>query len=86
MNVMSVYKKLDKSDTFYKLSPRPQSDLKPWFLDELVAHFTMRTYGVNLVFRIDKGILVTSKQSSNPVFFRKRPILRAQHVLNYHLI
>ena len=33
-------------------------DSKPWFLDKMVVHFTMRTYGVNQVFRIVEGIWI----------------------------
>ena len=38
-----------------------------WFLHQMVAHFTMRTCGVNQEFRFVKGNLVS--------FSRKRPIL-----------
>ena len=39
------------------------------------AHFSIRTYGVNQEFRFGGGFLVTSKESSNPFFFRKWPFL-----------
>ena len=54
----------------------------------MVAHFTMRTYVVNQEFRFVKGIWLhqTSRQirfySGKDLFY----ILRAQHVLSYHLI
>ena len=48
----------------------------------------MRTHGVNQALRFVEGILVSSKESSNPLFFGKDLfyIIRAQHVLSYHLL
>ena len=41
----------------------------------MVAGFTLRTHGVDQKFQFVEGILVTSKESSNLIFFRKRPNL-----------
>ena len=41
----------------------------------MVAHFTMRTYGVNQEFRFAEGIWLHRKSRQVRVFFRKRPFL-----------
>ena len=58
-----------------------------WFLYEMVAHFTMRTYGVNQVFRFVEGGYIERVVKSD--FFLGKGLLyiiSAQHVLSYHLI
>ena len=42
--------------------------LHTWFLHQMVAHFTMRTYGVNLEFRFDEGIWLHRKSGQIPIF------------------
>ena len=51
----------------------------------MVAHFTMRTYGVNQVLGFVEGIWLHRQIR---FFFGKDLFyfIRAQHVLNYHLI
>ena len=44
-------------------------------LYQMVAHFTMRTYGVNLEFRFVEGISVHRKSRKIRVFSWKCPIL-----------
>ena len=46
-----------------------------WFLYYMVAHFTMRTFGVNQVFRSVIGMLLHRKSHQILKRFRKRPIL-----------
>ena len=46
----------------------------PWFLYYMVAHFTLRKYGVKQAFRFFEGIWLHRK-SRQIRFFRKRPIL-----------
>ena len=41
----------------------------------MVAHFTMRTYGVNQAFQFVEGIWLHRKSRHIRFFFRKRPIL-----------
>ena len=41
----------------------------------MVAHFPMRTYGVNQAFRCVEGIWLNQKSRQARHFFRKRPIL-----------
>ena len=50
----------------------------------MVAHFSMRTYGVYQAFQLLKafGYIVVRSSSEKDLFF----IIRAQHVLSYHLI
>ena len=46
-----------------------------WFSYEMVAHFTMRTYGVNEAFRFVEGTWLHRKSHQIRFFVRKRPIL-----------
>ena len=51
----------------------------------MVAHFTMSTHGVVQAFRFVKGIWLHQKSKKNvgkDLFY----IIRAQHVLSFHLI
>ena len=60
-----------------------------FFLYKMGTHFSMRTYGVNQVFRVVQGNLVTLKELSNPKKKKGKDqfhIIRAQHVLSYHRI
>ena len=41
----------------------------------MVAPFTMRTYGVNLEFRLDEGIWLHRKSGKIRFYFRKIPFL-----------
>ena len=43
----------------------------PWFLYQMVAHFTMRTYGVNQEFRFAEGIWLHRKSRQIRFFFGK---------------
>ena len=54
----------------------------------MVAHFTIRTYGVNQEFRFGEGIWLHRKSRQIGFFFGKDLfyIIRAEHVLSYHLI
>ena len=54
----------------------------------MVARFTMRTYGVNQSLQLVEGNWLHRKSSQNRGKNRKRPILivRAQHVLGFHLV
>ena len=47
----------------------------PWFLYKMVAHFTIRTYGVKQGFRFVEVICLHRKSNQSQFFFRKRPIL-----------
>ena len=47
-----------------------QKPYRHGFLDYMVAHFTMRAYGVNQVFRFVKSSWL---HRMSPIFFRKRP-------------
>ena len=62
--------------------------LNPWFLYQMVAHFTMRTYGVNQAFRVVEGIWLHrgSRQIRDKKNLKIPIIIRAQHVLSYHLV
>ena len=54
----------------------------------MVAHFTMRTYGVNQEFRFDRGIWLHRK-SHQIRFFSEEDlvyIIRAQRKMSNHLI
>jgi len=42
-----------------------------WFLYKMVAHFTMRTYGVNQAFQFIEGIWLHRKES-NPGFISNK--------------
>ena len=46
-----------------------------WVLYKMVAHFTMRTYGVKQGFRFVEGIWLHRKSSRIRFLFRKRPML-----------
>ena len=48
---------------------------KSWFLYYMIAHFTMRTHGVNQEFRFVEGICPHRKGHQIRVFFGKRPRL-----------
>ena len=55
----------------------------------MVAHFTMRTHGVNQAFRFVEGIWFHRKSHQIRFFFRKKDlvyIVRAQHEMRNHLI
>ena len=54
----------------------------------MIAHFTMRTYGVHQVFRLVEGIWLHRKDHQIRISFGKGQfyIIPAQHVLSYHLI
>ena len=54
----------------------------------MVDHFTVRTYVVNQAFRFVEGIWLHQKGRQIGFFFGKDPfyIIRAKHVLCYHLI
>ena len=58
------------------------------FLYWIVAHFTMRTHGLNQAFRCVEGIWLHRKSRQIRKYFRKRLILHhtSEHVLSYHLI
>ena len=53
----------------------------------MVAHFTMRTHGVNKVYRFVEGIWFHRKSRRMRFFLGKDLFycIPAQHVLNYHL-
>ena len=60
-----------------------------FFLYQMVAHFTLRTYGVNQEFRFVEGIWLHRKSSQIRFFFLWNYLFyikRAQRVLRYHLI
>ena len=61
---------------------------RPWFLYWMVAHFTMRTYGVYRSFRFVEGIWLRKESPIPRKFSRKELyyIIRAQHVMSYNLI
>ena len=54
----------------------------------MVARFTKRTYGVNKEFRFVEGIWLQRKSRQIRFFFGNDLfyIIRAQHVVGYHLI
>ena len=53
----------------------------------MVAHFTMRTYGVNQAFRFVEGIWLHRKSHQIRFFFKDRVyIIRAQREMSNHLI
>ena len=54
----------------------------------MVAHFTMRTYGVNQAFRFGEGIWLHRKSRQIRFIFRKDLVLiiRAQREMSNHLI
>ena len=59
------------------------------FLYEMVDHFTMRTYGVNQTFRfVLNAFGYIERVVISEFFFGKDQfcIIRAKHVLSYHLI
>ena len=58
-------------------------------LYQMVAHYTMHTYGVNQEFRFVEGIWFHRKSRQIRFFFLGKDLshtIRAQHVLSYHLI
>ena len=61
------------------------------YLYYMVAHYTVRTYGVNQVFRLVKGFRLHRQSRQIRFFFVGKYLLHfmratAQHVLSYHLI
>ena len=55
----------------------------------MVAHFTMRTHGVNQAFRFVEGIWLHRESHQMRFFLRKKTffyIIRAQHEMSNHLI
>ena len=55
----------------------------------MVAHFTMRTHGVNQAFRFVEGIWLHRESHQMRFFHRKKTffyIIRAQHEMSNHLI
>ena len=55
----------------------------------MVAHFTMRTYGVNQVFRFVEGIEDDIERDVKSYFFFEITyfiFIRAQHILSHHLV
>ena len=54
----------------------------------MVAHFTMRTHGVNQAFQFVEGIWLhrKSRQIQKKIGKELFHIIRAQHALSYHLI
>ena len=55
----------------------------------MVAHYTMRTYGVNQVFRFVEGIWLHRKSRQIRSFFSEKDlvfIIRALREMNNHLI
>ena len=55
----------------------------------MVAHFTMRTYGVNQEIRFDEGIWLHRKSGQIRFFFSENTffyIMRAQRVLSNHFV
>ena len=67
-------------------SPPPKQGI-PWFLNKMVAHFTMRT-GVKKEFRFVEGILLHRKSSQIRFFFGKDLffMIRAHSEMSNHLI
>ena len=59
-----------------------------WFLNEMVAQNTVRTYGVNQVVRFIEGIWLPRKNLKIGFFSQKNLLyfIRAQFILSYHLI
>ena len=59
-----------------------------WFLYQMVAQFTMRTYGVKQGFRFVEGIWLHRKSSQIRFFFGKDLffIILAQREMSNHLI
>ena len=51
----------------------------------MVAHFTMRTYGLNHEFRFVEGIWLHRKGRQIRFFFRKCPILRYTYATCFEL-
>ena len=75
--VFTIWNGQDFLDTYFKelyacTDKGGKSDTnvsyRTWFLNKMVAHFTMRTYGVNQAIDYWRH-LVTSKESSNLKFF-----------------
>ena len=55
----------------------------------MVAHFTMRTHGVNQALRFVQGIWLHEKSHQIRFFFRKKDrvyIIRAQREMSNHII
>ena len=55
----------------------------------MVAHFTMRTHGVNQAFRFVEGIWLHRKRRQIRFFFSEKDlvyIIRAQHEMSNHLL
>ena len=60
----------------------------PWFIHQMVAHFTMRTDGVNQAFRFVEGTWL-HRRSHQIRFFSEKYlvyIIRAQREMSNHLI
>ena len=58
--------------------------LTSWFLYQMVAYSTMRTYGVNQAFRFIEGLCLHRK--SRQIRFLGKDIIRAQHVLSHTIL
>ena len=54
------------------LAPFDKSPYIPWFSDQMVAQFTMRTYGVEQEFRFLEGIWFHRKSSQIRFFFSEQ--------------
>ena len=62
-----------KKNKFYP-HPFKKKCSVPLFIYKIVAHFTMRTYGVNQEFRFDECIWLHRKSGVKSDFFQKKPV------------
>ena len=84
--------KIPRCPTF-RCAPGFQQPIKvrivTWFLYYMVAHFTLRTYGLNQEFRFDEGIWLHQKSHQIRFLFSEKDlvyIIRAQRKMSNHII